>query len=115
MQPLLSIDVDPAGATAVSGAADCALCVASLAGGEVGAPTRLDIPVTSEASGSPRHPYWERAEVAESALHQLGKKIDELWAKMDTDGNGKVDAKELAAALEDKVRLRVTMQWRWSL
>ena len=51
-QPLLSIDVDPAGATAVSGAADCALCVASLAGGEVGAPTRLDIPVTSEASGS---------------------------------------------------------------
>ena len=36
----------------MSGAADCALCVASLAGGEVGAPTKLDIPVTSEASGS---------------------------------------------------------------
>ena len=61
-EPVLCLDVDKRGEYALSGAADCALCVTPLAGlgGSIsGAPapprepgTKLSIPLTNEASGS---------------------------------------------------------------
>lgn len=52
-EPLLCIDVDQKSAHALSGAADCKLCVTPLAGGALGEPSaQLSVPVTNEASGS---------------------------------------------------------------
>ena len=52
-EPLLCVDVDPKGQHALTGAADCALCVVPLSRGTLAPPiAQLAIPVTSESSGS---------------------------------------------------------------
>ena len=52
-EPLLCIEMGPTGQHALSGSADCSLCVTPIAGGCLGKPdVKLQIPITNEASGS---------------------------------------------------------------
>lgn len=52
-EPLLCLDVDAAGSIALSGSADCKLCVTPLVGGAPTEPSGIiEIPVTNAASGS---------------------------------------------------------------
>ena len=52
-EPLLCLEVDRAGTTALTGSADCKLCVTPIGGGAPAEPSAtLEIPVTNAASGS---------------------------------------------------------------